>query len=249
MGGHASYMGANQIGPLDGTREPVKDISNVMTRMVDIVTARVFERSAVREFAEHAQCPVINALCNMEHPCQVMADFLTIIEHKGSLDGIKLCFVGDGNNNVTHSLALGCAQMGMDFSVASPATAMMSTEISERVAAIAADTGSTIVETTNPAEAVENADIVYCDTFVSMGDEEKKAEILKQFEGMQVDTEMMKLAKADANFMHDMPAYRGIEVSAEVIDGPRSIIYDQAANRQHAQKAVVLHLLGVDVPK
>eukprot|EP00040_Diaphanoeca_grandis_P005157 m.31587 g.31587 ORF g.31587 m.31587 type:complete len:314 (-) comp16488_c0_seq1:53-994(-) len=247
LGGHATYFGPAQIGPLDGSREPVKDISNVMTRMCDIVVARVFERDAIYEFADHAKCPVINALCNMEHPCQVMADFQTIIEHKGSLDGLKLAFVGDGNNNITHSLALACATLGMDFSVASPASAMMAKEISQKTHALASNSGSVIVETNNAYEAVEGADIVYADTFVSMGDEANKEAILKVFEGMQIDSRLMGVAKKDALFMHDMPAYRGIEVTSEVIDGPQSIIYDQAENRQHAQKAVILNCMGVSL--
>lgn len=337
MGGHAVYLGPQQIGALDGSREPVKDISSVLTRMCDIVTARVFERDVnldprafspptpilkgrvcwqstthhscsssqmssclgnpaapqvIYALAEHAQCPIINALCNMEHPCQVMADFTTIIEHKGSLDGIKLAFVGDGNNNVTHSLALGCSMLGMDVSVAAPANDQMSKEISEKCLlrapaphvpqksappllcpthlsllqrhclpvslshsisplttgkAFAAESGSTIVETLDPYEAVEGADVVYTDTFVSMGDEANKAAILKRFDGFQIDKKLMSAAKSNAVFMHDMPAYRGIEVTGDVIDGPQSIIYDQAANRQHAQKAVVLHLLDVSI--
>jgi len=247
LGGHAVYLGPAQIGSLDGTREPVRDIANVLTRMCDVVTARVFERDVIYELAEHAHCPLINALCNMEHPCQVMADFTTIIEHKGSLDGIKLAFVGDGNNNVTHSLALGCSMLGMDFSVAAPVTDQMATEISDKCKSYAATSGTTLVETTDAYEAVEGADVVYTDTFVSMGDEANKESILKRFEGLQIDAALMAAAKPDALFMHDMPAYRGIEVTPEVIDGPQSIIYDQAENRQHAQKAVVLSLLGVDI--
>eukprot|EP00035_Acanthoeca_spectabilis_P036534 m.40139 g.40139 ORF g.40139 m.40139 type:complete len:314 (+) comp8044_c0_seq2:1518-2459(+) len=247
MGGHSIYLGPQQIGALDGSREPVKDISSVLTRMCDIVTARVFERDVIYSLAEHASCPLINALCNMEHPCQIMADFTTIIEHKGSLDGIKLAFVGDGNNNVTHSLALGCSMLGMDFSVAAPVTDQMAPEIVQKCNEFAGQSGSTIVQTTNAYEAVEGADVVYTDTFVSMGDEANKAAILKRFEGLQVDQRLMSAAKDDAVFMHDMPAYRGIEVSEDVIDGPQSIIYDQAENRLHAQKAVVLHLLDVSI--
>eukprot|EP00041_Stephanoeca_diplocostata_P006056 m.74091 g.74091 ORF g.74091 m.74091 type:complete len:320 (+) comp16146_c0_seq1:142-1101(+) len=248
MGGHATYLGPSQIGDLTGTREPVKDISNVLTRMCDIVIARVFKKSSIYELAEHAHCPIINALCDMEHPCQAMADLLTIMEHKGDdLKGLKLTFIGDGNNNVTHSLALSCAMMGMDFAVAAPTTNSMDPTVSEQARAIASESGSTVTETTDAFEAVANADVVYTDTFVSMGDEANKAAILKNFDGFQVDDAVMAGAKPDAVFMHDMPAYRGIEVTSSVIDGPQSIIYDQAENRQHAQKAVVLHLMGVDV--
>lgn len=248
MGGHATYFGPSQIGALDGSREPVKDISNVMTRMCDVLIARVFERDAIYELAKHAHCPVINALCNMEHPCQVVADLTTIMEHKGELEGLKLAFVGDGDNNVTHSLALGCAMMGMDFAVAAPAEASMNPEISEKAREQAAISGSTVLETTDAFEAVAGADIIYTDTFVSMGDEDNKEAILKKFEGFQITAELMAAAKPDANFMHDMPAYREVEVTSEVIDGDRSIIYDQAENRQHGQKAVILELMGVKVP-
>jgi len=248
LGGHATYLGPQNIGSLDGTREPVKDISNVLTRMCDIVIGRVFEQRAIYEIAEHAQCPVINALCNMEHPCQIVADLTTILEHKKSFDGLKLAFIGDGNNNVTHSLGLGCAMMGMDFAVAAPPSAQMDPSITARINEIAATSGSTITETNNAYEAVEGADIVYTDTFVSMGDEDKKDEIMKIFAGLQTDSNLMAAAKPDALFMHDMPAYRGIEVTSDVIDGPQSIIYDQAENRQHGQKAIILNLLGVEVP-
>jgi len=248
LGGHSVYFGPQQIGALDGSREPVRDISNVMTRMCDVLIARVFERDAIYELAEHAHCPVINALCNMEHPCQVVADLTTIKEHKGDLKGLKLAFVGDGDNNVTHSLALGCAMMGMDFAVAAPSSATMSEEISEKARAEAAKSGSSVLETQDAYEAVDGADIIYTDTFVSMGDEGNKEAIMKKFEGLQVTQELMNAAAPGVLFMHDMPAYRGIEVSSEVIDGPRSVIYDQAENRQHGQKAVILELMGVDVP-
>lgn len=163
------------------------------------------------------------------------------------IQGLKLAFVGDGCNNITHSLSLACTRLGMDFSVASPKTAMMSREIAEKSKAEAVVSGSVFTETNDPFEAVNGADIVYTDTFVSMGDEDRKEDLMKQFDGFQVDTKMMSAAKPDALYMHDMPAYRGIEVTPEVIDGPQSIIYDQAENRQHAQKATVLYLMGVDV--
>eukprot|EP00039_Didymoeca_costata_P019156 m.336450 g.336450 ORF g.336450 m.336450 type:complete len:345 (+) comp17855_c0_seq1:90-1124(+) len=244
LGGTAIYLGPQQIGSLDGSREPVKDISNVLTRMCDIVVARVFKQETVFQLAEHAQCPVINALCDMEHPCQIVADLTTITEHKGNLNGLKVAFIGDGCNNVTHSLSIGCAMMGMHFSVASPTAAFMDNGVLETATQIAAETGGSVKQVVDPMEAADGADIVYTDTFVSMGDESRKEELLKIFDGYQVNEAIMKAAKTDALFMHDMPAYRGIEVSEGVIDGKQSIIYDQAENRLHGQKAVVLHLLG-----
>eukprot|EP00045_Choanoeca_perplexa_P002785 m.26726 g.26726 ORF g.26726 m.26726 type:complete len:314 (+) comp11703_c0_seq1:63-1004(+) len=246
LGGHGMYLGPENIGL--GQREPIKDVSRVMSSMVDIIIARVFKHSTVAELAANSTVPVINALCDVEHPCQAVADMLTLYELKGRLDNtLTLSFVGDGNNNVTHSLALACAQLGVNFACASPAQHAMDPAISELASSIANEHGSTILETTDANEAVAGADAVYTDTFVSMGQEDEMEARLKEFHGYQVTREMMKHAKDDALFMHDMPAYRGVEVEEAVIDGPQSVIYHQAENRLHGQKAIVCFTMNVIV--
>lgn len=241
LGGHAIYLGPSDIGL--GKRESVHDVAKTSSRMCDIIMARVFLHENAEALACNSVVPVINALSDLEHPCQALADFMTIKEKKGGFNGLTLAFVGDGNNNVTHSLALSAAMLGVNFRVASPEKYNMKKEISEKAKEIAG-ASSAIYETLSPQEAVSGADIIYTDTWVSMGSEQEKEERLKSFSGFQVTPELMKLAKPDAVFMHDLPAYRGNEVAAEVIDGPQSIIFDQAENRLHAQKALMLFLLG-----
>lgn len=241
LGGHAIYLGPSDIGL--GKRESVHDIAKTTSRMCDIIMARVFLHANVAALAQDSEVPVINALSDLEHPCQALADFMTIMEKKGRLDGLTLAFVGDGNNNVTHSLALASAMSGVNFKVASPEKYKMKREIFDKAKEIAG-ANSLIFETSEPQEAVRGADVVYTDTWVSMGSEKEAEERLKDFYGFQVTAELMKLAKSDAIFMHDLPAYRGNEVSQEVIDGPRSVVFDQAENRLHAQKSLILFLLA-----
>lgn len=242
LGGHAIYLGPSDIQM--GVRESVADIAGTLCRYVDIIMARVFKHQVLDELAEHATVPVINALSDLEHPCQIMADLLTIKEHKRVFKKLKLAFVGDGENNVTHSLCLASALLGMDFRVAHPKGFGMSQQVLKEAQLLAKKSGAKILETNNPDEAVENAEVVYTDTWVSMGDEKEKASRLKAFKNFQVTQKLMKLAKKDAVFMHDMPAYRGNEVAAEVIDGLQSIIFDQAENRLHAQKGIMVYLLS-----
>ncbi len=241
LGGQAVYLGPTDIGL--GTRETVADIAKVASSMGDCLMARTFSHETVRELAAHSTVPVINGLSDLEHPCQILADFLTILEIKGRLKDLTLAYVGDGENNITHSLALGCGLLGINFKCASPRGFTMKEAVMAQAKELAAKSGAGISETDDPSQAVAGADIVYTDTWVSMGDENEKSERLQFFKPYQVDQLLMARAKPDAIFMHDLPAYRGNEVAAEVIDGPQSVVFPQAANRLHAQKALILRFL------
>ena len=242
LGGHALYLGPNDIQM--GKRESVADISGTLCRYVDIIMARVFQHSVLEELVMCATVPVINALSDLEHPCQIMADLLTMLEYKKKLKRLKVAFVGDGENNVTHSLALAAGLLGMDFRVANPKGYSMKRAIVEEANNLARKSGGKISEFSNPKDAVSGVDVIYTDTWISMGDEGEKEKRIKAFSGFQVTQKLMKKAKPNAVFMHDMPAYRGNEVSAEVIDGMQSIIFDQAENRLHAQKGIMVFLLN-----
>lgn len=241
LGGHAIYLGQNDIGL--GVRESISDSATVISRMTDIIMARTFKHETVMELAQYSKVPVINALSDLEHPCQTLADLLTIWEIKKTLKGLKISFIGDGNNNVTHSLCLAAAMLGIDFSCASPKGYQMHKSIVKQTESFAAKTGAKIIQTNDPYEAAKKADVIYTDTWVSMGLEKEKQERLKIFKPYQVTQKVMNKAKDDAIFMHDMPAYRENEVATEVIDGPQSVIFQQAENRLHAQKALMVFLL------
>jgi len=242
LGGHAIYLAPADIQL--GVRETVADAAGTLEKMVDGIMARVFKHETLLELSKSTKkIPIINALSDLEHPCQILADMLTILEKKGRLKGLSLAFVGDGENNVTHSLALASGILGIDFRVASPKGYKMSPQVSEQAKILAKKSGGKISELDKPQEAVENADIVYTDTWISMGDESSKKQRMKIFKSYQITEALMKFAKKDAIFMHDMPAYRGNEVAASVIDGPKSVIFDQAGNRLHAQKAVLVSLI------
>ncbi|MEK9165303.1 MAG: ornithine carbamoyltransferase [Patescibacteria group bacterium] len=246
LGGQFTYYNMQDIGL--GEREPIFDVAQVASRMCDVICARVFKHKDVAELAQYSRVPVINALSDLEHPCQALADVLTILEHKADknmdkLKGLQVSYVGDCNNNVTHSLALACAMLGINFVCAGPAGYQMNNDILIKAHILADKNGSIIKQTDDPESAAQGADIIYTDTWVSMGCEAEKEERLKIFQPYQVTQELMKKAKPDALFMHDMPAYRGNEVTSEVIDGHQSIIYQQAENRLHAQKALLVYLL------
>lgn len=241
LGGHAIYLAPSDIGM--GKRESIHDTATVLSSMVDIIMVRTFSHSTVVELAKHSKVPVINGLSDLEHPCQILADYLTILEVKGTLKGLTVTFVGDGENNVTHSLCLGASLLGMNFKCASPKGYWMNKEIVSKAKKIALKTKSKIVQTNDPKEAVQNTDVVYTDTWISMGDEKGKEKRLKIFKPYQVNAQLMKLAKKDALFMHDLPAYRGNEVTGEVIDGPQSVVFREAENRLHVQKALLVYLL------
>ncbi len=232
LGGHAIYLGPSDIQM--GTREPVSDIAKVTSSMVDVIMARTFAHKSVTDLADNSSVPVINGLSDMEHPCQILADLMTIYEIKKKLKGLTVSYVGDCKNNVVHSLTLASTILGINFKCASPKGYEMKREVFEKTKAS---------EFIHPKDAVKNADVVITDTWVSMGDEAEKEKRLKIFKKYQINTELMKLAKKDAIFMHCLPAYRGSEVSVEVIDGPQSVVYQEAENRLHIQKALILFLL------
>ena len=240
LGGHALYFGPEHIGL--GKREPVEHAAKVLSSMGDVIMARVFAHKTVQELALCATIPVINGLSDLEHPCQILADLLTILEQKRSFKHIKIAFIGDGENNVTHSLALACGMLGMHFVAASPKGYTMSEDVVSRAVILATKNGGSIAQTRNPNDAVRDADVVYTDTWVSMGDETSKSLRLKAFRAYQVDRKLMRLAKPNAIFMHDMPAYLGNEVTKEVYDSSQSVVYQQAENRLHAQKALLVFL-------
>ncbi len=241
LGGHPIYFGVEEIGL--GKRESVADIAKVISSTADLLVARVFEHESLHELSVNSTIPVINALSDLEHPCQALADFLTIWEVKGKLTGLNLAYIGDGKNNITHSLALGCAILGINFICASPKEYWLNPLITRKVKQLLAKSSSTFFATDDPKKAVNLADIVYTDTWVSMGKENQYRKRLEVFKKYQVDQKLMALAKKDAIFMHDMPAKRGLEVTGEVIDGKQSIIFQQAENRLHAQKALIAYLL------
>ena len=238
LGGNAIYVKPEDIGGI-GKREPIKDMARVLSRYVDGIMARTFEHGTVTELAAFATVPVINALTDWLHPCQAMADVLTIEEHCGELEGVKIAFIGDGNN-VARSLAFACAKLGMKMVVASPAGYELDAESIRKVNEISADT---VRQTSNPAQAVVDADIIYTDTWVSMGQEAEKQKRCADFAGFQVNAELLKSAPS-AKIMHCLPAYRGLEITDEVAESPNSIMFDQAENRLHFQRALLKKLMS-----
>ena len=241
LGGHAVYLSPAEVGL--GEREPVADVARVLSRYVDAIAARTFKHETVEELARWADVPVMNALSDGEHPCQALADLLTIYEKKGRWRGLVLSFVGDGNN-VARSLMLGSALAGMDFRIASPQGYGISADLVDKAKNLAAASGAAVVCVESPQEAVSGADVVYTDVWASMGQEREQAERQRAFSGYQVNAELLALASPDAIVMHDLPAHRGEEIADEVIEGPQSAIFDQAENRLHAQKAVLSLILG-----
>jgi ornithine carbamoyltransferase len=237
LGGSSTYMGPEEV--QIGKREAPSDAGKVLSRYFDAIVYRAFSHSTVVELAEAASIPVINALDDLEHPCQAVGDLLTINEKKGGLRGKKLAYIGDGNN-VCNSLLLGCAIIGMDMMVASPSNHKPNQDIVLKAEELAKVSGAKIEVVTNPFKAAEDADVVYTDVWVSMGQEAEKEAKEKVFMPYQVTPRTMAKAKADAVFMHCLPAHRGLEVLSEVIDGEKSIVFDQAENRLHAQKAILL---------
>jgi ornithine carbamoyltransferase len=236
LGGHALYLSPAEIGL--GQRESVADVARVLSRMCDGIMARVFKHETVVEISEYSHVPVINGLCDMEHPCQSLADLLTLRELKG-LEGRTLAYVGDGNN-VCHSLMMLCAKVGVRFQCATPE----GYEPQQKFVDAAKAEGEVLV-TRDPREAVQNADAVYTDVWTSMGQEEESARRAQVFPPYQLNAQLLSNAKPDAIVMHDLPAHRGEEISGDVMDGPQSAIFQQAENRLHAQKAVLARLLGV----
>lgn len=230
-----------------GRGEPISDTTEVLTRMAYAIVWRTFEQSRIDEMASVATVPVVNALTDEFHPCQVLADFLTLAQFKGGVDaleGMSIAYLGDAANNMANSYLLAGAVAGMHVAVAGPNGYLPDEAIVQDAEAIAATTGGSILVTTNPLEAVAGADCVFTDTWVSMGEESQYAVRSKPFWPYQVNEKLMGYAKPDALFQHCLPAYRGKEVTAEVIDGPQSVVWDEAENRLHAQKALLTWLIG-----
>ena len=241
LGGSALFLSSNDIQL--GRGEPISDTAQVLSRFLNGIMIRTFKHSDVIELADYASIPVINGLTDDEHPCQVLADLQTIREHKGQLKGLKLAYIGDGNN-MAHSLLHGCAKTGIDIAIASPEGYTCGQRFVDDAKAAAEKSGSKVIMTSDPVEAISDADVVYSDTWASMGQEAEKEIRAKIFAPYTIDKNLFANAKKDAIFMHCLPAYRGYEVTEDVIDGPNSVIFDEAENRLHAQKAVLVKLMA-----
>ncbi len=241
LGGYPLFLSSNDIQL--GRGETIYDTAKVMERMLDGIMIRTYSHQDVLDLAKHADIPVINALTDLLHPCQVLADLMTAYEHKGKLKGLKLAYIGDGNN-MAHSLMYGCAKAGLDCAVATPDSYQCDSEVVANAKDDFKKYGSELILTNDPKEAIKDADVVYTDTWVSMGMEAEKEVRQRVFMPYQVNGELFKLAAPDAVFMHCLPAYRGFEVTDDVIDGPQSVIFDEAENRLHAQKAVMVQLMA-----
>ena len=241
LGGQALFLSANDL--QIGRGEPVADTARTLSRYLDGIMIRTFAQATVEELARHASIPVINGLTDLHHPCQALADLLTIREKRGKLKGLKFSYVGDGNN-MAHSLIEACVKAGMHISLACPPGYEPDAGIMREAKLVAAQTGSEVRLSNDPGKAVTNADIVYTDVWASMGQESEHAKRVNAFRGYQVDVKLMKMADPKALVMHCLPAHRGEEIAAEVIDGPQSVVFDQAENRLHTQKAVLEMLMG-----
>ncbi|HVR38032.1 MAG TPA: ornithine carbamoyltransferase [Thermoanaerobaculia bacterium] len=240
LGGHALFLSARDIQL--GRGEPIYDMAKVLSRYVDGIMARTFAHKTVTELAEWASVPVINGLTDLSHPCQVMADYFTAWEKFGELKGRKIAYIGDGNN-MAHSLMYGAPKVGMDIYVATPAAYAPDPEVVAKASVDAEVAGTKLVVTTSIDEAVKDADIIETDVWASMGQEDEAEKRRRDFAGWIVDRRAMSLAKKEAIFMHCLPAHRGEEVAPEVIDSEQSVIYDEAENRLHVQKAIMVSLM------
>jgi ornithine carbamoyltransferase len=239
LGGNAIYVKPEDIGGI-GKREPIKDMARVLSRYVDGIMARTFEHSTIIELAEFATVPVINALTNWSHPCQAMADVLTIQEHLGKIEGVKIAFIGDGNN-VARSLAFASAKLGMKMVVASPKSYELDAETINKANKVSP---GCVRQTNDPKAAVAGADVIYTDTWVSMGQEDESQKRLADFAGFQVNAQLVKTAPAKVKIMHCLPAHRGLEITDDVAESANSIMFDQAENRLHFQRALLKKLLS-----
>lgn len=243
LGGYPIFLEGKGLQMSRG--ETVADTARIFSRYLDALVIRTFSQAEVDELASIATIPVINALTDMFHPCQILADLFTIEEKRGSLDGVKVAYVGDGNN-VANSWLLGASIMGVDISVATPKGYETDSEVAKNAMKIAEDSGANVQTLTDPVEAVDGADVIYTDTWVSMGQDEQAEDRLKAFEEYRVDEKLLSKAKSDVMVMHCLPAHRGEEISAEALDGPNSIVWDEAENRLHIQKAILLMLMSDD---
>ena len=246
LGGQVIYLSPAEVGL--GKRESVPDVARVLSRYVDAIAIRTFSHQTLEVVAGYSSVPVINALSDLEHPCQALADLFTIYEKKGGLKGLTLAFVGDGNN-VAHSLLLGASLTGMNFRIASPEGYRVQDRILHLAQEYAMDSGSEVFCTEEPHLAVSGADIVYTDVWASMGQEAEVGKRHRIFVSYQVNSQLLSLAKEDAILMHPLPAHRGQEVTDDILDSPASVVFDQAENRLHLTKALLLEMLGgLEIP-
>ncbi|OGO17811.1 MAG: ornithine carbamoyltransferase [Chloroflexi bacterium RBG_16_50_11] len=246
LGGQSLYLSPEEVQL--GKRESIPDAARVLSRYADVIAVRTFAQETLEILANNADIPVINALSDLEHPCQALADILTIYEHKETLDGLTIAFIGDGNNTA-HSLMLAAALCGIDFRIASPKGYRVQDKMLKTAQQYAAENQSTILCTEDPRQAITNADVVYTDVWVSMGQEEETKQRRKAFASYQVNSELLSLAKKDAILMHPLPAHHGEEVAENLIYCQQSVIFDQAENRLHAQKAILAEILGgLEIP-
>ena len=241
LGGHSIYLSPHQIQM--GRGEELRDTARVFSRYLDGVVIRTFEHKMIEEFAGNSSIPVINGLTDMHHPCQIISDMLTILEKKDRISGIRLAYIGDGNN-VAHSLIEGAAVMGMHIRIASPKGYEPDNRITEMARQKAQETGAAIEIMEDPFEAVDNADVVYTDVWTSMGQEEEEGKRKSVFKKYRINRELMNKAKGDAIILHCLPAHRGEEITDEMMESPQSVVFDQAENRLHMQKALLEMLMG-----
>jgi ornithine carbamoyltransferase len=241
LGGHALYLSPNEVQL--GARESVADVARVLSRYVDGIMARVFSHEHVVELARHSSVPVINGLSDFSHPCQALSDLFTIWEKLGRIAGVNLAYVGDGNNVLT-SLLFGGTKLGMRISIATPAGYEPKEAVVAKARAFAAESGGQVSLSHDPFEAVADADVIYTDVWTSMGQEAERERRLAVFPPYQVNARLVAAARREAIVMHCLPAHRGEEITDEVADGPQSVLFDQAENRLHAQKAILVHLLA-----
>jgi ornithine carbamoyltransferase len=240
LGGQALFLSAQDLQM--GRGEPIADTARTLSRYVDGIMIRTYSQKTVEELARYATIPVINGLTDLHHPCQALADLFTIQEKRGRLHGLRFCYIGDGNN-MAHSLIEACAKVGMHASLACPPGYEPDAGIMREAKQVAAATGAELMLSSDPRKAAKSADIVYTDVWASMGQEKEHTQRVKAFTGYQIDERLMASAAPDALFMHCLPAHRGEEIAASVIDGPQSVVFDQAENRLHTQKAVLEFLM------
>ncbi len=241
LGGQCIYLSPAEVGM--GQRESIADVARVLSGYVHCIASRTFSHKTLEELSKYSRVPVINSLSDLEHPCQAMADLLTIYEKKDGFEGLTLAYIGDGNN-VANSLILAATMCGINFRMASPAGYAVKDNIINIARDYAAGSGSTIFFTADPRDAVTGADIVYTDVWTSMGQESEAEKRRQAFAGYQVNSELLSLAREDAIFMHDLPAHRGEEVTDDVMDGPQSVVFEQSENKMHMLKALLMDLLG-----
>jgi ornithine carbamoyltransferase len=241
LGGECIYLSPPEVGL--GQRESIADVARVLSGYVDCIAARTFSHQTLETLAKYSRVPVINSLSDLEHPCQALADLLTIYEKKEGLEGLTLAYIGDGNN-VANSLALATTMCGMNFRIASPADYAIKENIMNLAQDYAAASGGMVFGTEDPRQAVVGADIVYTDVWTSMGQESETEKRHQAFAGYQVNATLLSLAKEDAIFMHDLPAHRGEEVTDDVMDGAQSVVFEQSENKMHMLKALLIDILG-----